>query len=202
MDELKRSNEAAFYYALLNLFGMTPRQVEDIAVAYFGTKATTVFTNVVGPKQQMYLAGQPVDKMMFSVPQSGRLALGCSIYSYNGGVTLGVMTDAGIIPDPERIIAAFDEEYALLSRIADGRIAAAAMAESQAASHSSGKRRSASRNKPAESLVLGDAATEGNALLNGVSLAQRIPCVALNRDGSQCRNLAREGNAYCYKHAH
>lgn len=154
MDELKQSNEAAFYYALLNLFGMTPRPVEDLAVAYFGTKATAVFTNVVGPRQQIYLAGQAVEQMMFWVPQSGRLALGTSIYSYNGGVTLGVTSDAGIIPDPERIVAAFDAELELLKRIAQGK------------------------------------ATE----------MARIPCIATNRDGSQCRNLARTNSAYCHRH--
>jgi len=206
MDELKRSNEAAFYYALLNLFGMTPRQVEDLAVTYFGTKATTVFTNVVGPRQQIYLAGQPVEQMMFWVPQSGRLALGCSIYSYNGGVTLGVTSDAGIIPDPERIVAAFAEEYALLGRIAEGRIAAAETAEArvnaqeQTAKGATAKRSASRGKKSIEGISIAGDATHILSR-NGAQPVQRIPCVALNRDGSQCRNLAREGTAYCYKHA-
>jgi hypothetical protein len=49
--------------------------------------------------------------MMFWVPQSGRLGMGISILSYNGGVTLGVITDAGLVPDPEMITARFEEEF-------------------------------------------------------------------------------------------
>lgn len=195
MDELKQSNEAAFYYALLGLFGMTPRQIEDMAVTYFGTKATAVFTNVVGPTQQIYLAGQPVEKMMFWVPQSGRLALGISIYSYNGGVTLGITTDQGIIPDPERIVAAFDAEYALLTRIADGRRAAA----ESTAERENGNAATLEKSSPMAPTSLNG---KIKPYTNGFHAQGRIPCVAINRDGSQCRNLARPGNAYCHRHAH
>ena len=41
---------------------------------------------------------------MFWVPQSGRLGLGISILSYNGEVMVGVASDAGLVPDPERIV--------------------------------------------------------------------------------------------------
>lgn len=171
MDALKQSGEAVFYYSLLNVFGVTPRQVEDLAVAYFGTKATAVFTNVIGPRETIYLAGQEVDKMMFWVPQSGRLALGISIYSYNGKVTLGVMTDAGIIPDPERIVAGFEEEFRLLQRVAEVQHAA------------------------------GELATGGgNGGATRTPAPVRIQCIATNRNGTPCRNLARQGAAYCHKH--
>jgi len=48
--------------------------------------------------------------VMFWVPQSGRLGLGISILSYAGGVMLGVATDEGLVPDPERIVAEFEKE--------------------------------------------------------------------------------------------
>lgn len=172
MDALKASGEAIFYYSLLNLFGLTPRSVEDVALAYFGSKATGVFTNVMGPRETIYLAGQEVEKMMFWVPQSGRLALGISIFSYNGKVTLGVMTDAGIIPDPERIVAGFDEEFQLLRRVAEVKRAA----DTQSANGGAGgAMRSAS--------------------------AMRMQCIATNRNGTPCRNLARPGASYCHLHA-
>jgi len=51
------------------------------------------------------------------VPQTGRIALGLSIISYNGKVWLGVATDEGLVPDPESIIAFFGDEFQeLLSR--------------------------------------------------------------------------------------
>jgi hypothetical protein len=48
--------------------------------------------------------------MMFWVPQSARLGLGVSILSYAGQVRLGIATDSGLVPDPESIIEAFQEE--------------------------------------------------------------------------------------------
>jgi hypothetical protein len=47
---------------------------------------------------------------MFWVPQSGRMGLGVSILSYAGGVTVGVAADAGLVPDPERLVADFERE--------------------------------------------------------------------------------------------
>jgi hypothetical protein len=60
---------------------------------------------------QLYLAGAPINTVMAWVPQSGRIALGVSIISYNGKVWLGIATDKGLVPDPEAIIAFFNVEY-------------------------------------------------------------------------------------------
>ena len=111
MDALKHSPEALVFFGLLNIFGMTPAQIEEPVVDLFGSKATAVMTNVAGPKETLYMAGQRIEDMMFWVPQSGRLGMGVSIMSYNGNVTLGVITDAGLVPDPEAITAAFQQEF-------------------------------------------------------------------------------------------
>jgi hypothetical protein len=75
-------------------------------------------TNVAGPRQPIHLAGLPATSLMFWVPQSGRLGLGVSILSYAGGVSLGVATDAGLIPDPEKILDGFRQEFDALARLA------------------------------------------------------------------------------------
>jgi hypothetical protein len=67
-------------------------------------------TNVPGPRQTLYLAGAPVRSIMFWVPQSARLGLGVSIISYAGEVRVGVVTDSGLVPDPDAIVAGFHEE--------------------------------------------------------------------------------------------
>jgi WS/DGAT/MGAT family acyltransferase len=110
MDDLKGSSEAVVTYAVLNGLGMTSPDVESAAVQFFGSKATAVMTNVPGPREQIYLAGSPLSGMMFWVPQSARLGLGVSILSYAGQVRIGVATDAGLIPDPDAIISAFQDE--------------------------------------------------------------------------------------------
>jgi diacylglycerol O-acyltransferase len=114
MEALKRSPEAYVFYGLLNFFGRTPAQVEEQAVNLFGSKATAVMTNVRGPTEQLYLAGNRIKNIMFWVPQSGRLGMGISIMSYCGQVTLGVITDAGLVPDPQTITAAFEREFHVL----------------------------------------------------------------------------------------
>ena len=114
MDGIKRSPEAAVFLGILNVFGRTPRPVEDLAVGIFGTKATLVMTNVAGPRQPLYIAGSLIDRMMFWVPHPGALGMGISILSYDDLVTLGVVADAGLVPDPEKITAEFNAEFARL----------------------------------------------------------------------------------------
>jgi diacylglycerol O-acyltransferase len=111
MDELKGSPEALVAFGLLSLMGLAPVEVEQLGLRFFGSKATAVLTNVPGPRQPLYMAGRKIDKVMFWVPQSGHLGLGISILSYNGGVMLGIATDAGLVPDPERIVEYFKVEF-------------------------------------------------------------------------------------------
>lgn len=114
MDRLKASPEALVVLGMLTIVGAAPSQVEELVVDILDRKATAVMTNVPGPRQQLYFAGSAIDHMMFWVPQSGRLGLGVSIFSYNGQVRLGVAGDSGLMPDPQRIIAAFHEELEAL----------------------------------------------------------------------------------------
>jgi WS/DGAT/MGAT family acyltransferase len=126
MDALKRSPEALVFLGLLNLFGRTPQQVEEPVVELFGSKATAVMTNVAGPRDALYIAGSRIADMMFWVPQAGRLGLGVSILSYAGGVTLGVIADAGLVPDPAAITAGFEAQFVQL--LADCREPVAGLA--------------------------------------------------------------------------
>ncbi|MFZ2359727.1 MAG: wax ester/triacylglycerol synthase family O-acyltransferase [Anaerolineae bacterium] len=114
MDDLKDSQEAVVAFGILNAIGMAPNEIENIVVNIFGAKATAVMTNVPGPRRQIYFAGAPVRQMMFWVPQSGRLGLGVSIFSYNDHVWLGVATDQGLAPNPETIVAYYQDEIAQL----------------------------------------------------------------------------------------
>ena len=111
MDGLKQSPEALVAFGVLSLMGLAPVEVEQVGLRFFGSKATAVLTNVPGPRQPLYLAGRKIDRVMFWVPQSGRLGIGISIISYGGGVMLGIATDARLVPDPERIVEAFKVEF-------------------------------------------------------------------------------------------
>ncbi len=125
MDGLKRSPEALVAFGVLSLMGLAPVEVEQVGLRFFGSKATTVLTNVPGPREPLYMAGRKIDRVMFWVPQSGRLGLGISIISYAGGVMLGIASDAGLVPDPERIVEAFKLELEATRKLAVTRRKAA-----------------------------------------------------------------------------
>ena len=117
MDALKRSTEPMAMRVLLDIFGRTPKAVEDLANQVFGSKTSLVLTNVAGPRNALYLAGVAIDRMLFWVPHPGRqLGMGISIMSYRGKATLAVIADARLVPDPEAITAEFNREFASMLR--------------------------------------------------------------------------------------
>ncbi len=120
MDALKRSPEAAATLVLFNILGYAPKSLEDLANQLFGSKASVVMTNVAGPRKTLYLAGIPIDRMMFWVPHPGKqLGMGISILSYKGMASLAVIADARLVPDPEAITTHFEREFEqMLRRVA------------------------------------------------------------------------------------
>jgi len=116
---------------------MTPSRLQSVALDFFGAKGTLVLTNVPGPRQRLYLAGQRLERVMFWVPQSGRLGLGVSILSYAGEVMVGVASDAGLVPDPHQIVTGFEAE---LARLVGGRRRRSAPARAPATENKSRQR--------------------------------------------------------------
>jgi len=108
---LKRSAEPIVVYGILKMLGMVPLAVQRMVVKIFAAKTTAVMTNVPGPREELYLAGKAVREIFFWVPQSGRVGLGISIFSYAGHVRLGLASDTGLVPDPELIVEGFHEEF-------------------------------------------------------------------------------------------
>lgn len=122
MDALKRSPEAQVMRLLFDIFGRGPKPLEDLANLIFGSKASIVMTNVAGPRAPLYFAGTEVDRMMFWVPHPGRqLGMGISIYSYRGQASLAVISDARLVPDPERITRQFNREFEAMRRSANAQ---------------------------------------------------------------------------------
>ncbi len=114
MIAVKGTPEAIVAMGLLYGMGLAPVVLERLLVGFFAPKASAVLTNVPGPRERISLAGCDVSRLMFWVPQSGRLAVGISLVSYAGNVVVGVMTDAGCVPDPESIVTGFEAELAAL----------------------------------------------------------------------------------------
>lgn len=187
MDGLKGSLEAPVAYGIVNLIGMATPQLQDVVVSVFGTKATAVMTNVIGPRERLYLAGAPLESLMFWVPQAARLGMGVSILSYAGEVRLGVMTDEGLVPDPGAIIDGFHAEFTELLRLAQET----AMTPSA---------------KAMTSMLDGALETLDVILAEGAEAAAPVPdaapeyCRSLTKAGQPCRNRPLHGSSFCHWH--
>lgn len=108
MEEIKGSPEGAIAYGVLDVMGRTPVQLERRLVDLFSTKGTAVMTNVPGPRRPVYLGGTPVRGILVWAPCSGGVSTSVSVFSYAGEITVGLMVDAGLVPDPDAIVADFE----------------------------------------------------------------------------------------------
>lgn len=111
MHALKGSYQPILAMGVLAAMGAGPKALQEALLHALSRKASAVMTNVPGPQQPLYLAGAKIDTLMFWVPQSGNIGMGVSILSYDGAVQFGLLTDRGLCPDPERIIARFGAEF-------------------------------------------------------------------------------------------
>jgi WS/DGAT/MGAT family acyltransferase len=117
MEEIKHGRDGAVSYGLLSVTGMTPEPVERRIIDVFTAKSTAVMTNVPGPPEPVYVAGTPVRTVLFWAPTSGHMGMSVSIFSYRGEVTIGLMVDAALVPDPDHIVTQLEREISALEKI-------------------------------------------------------------------------------------
>jgi WS/DGAT/MGAT family acyltransferase len=118
MDAIKKSPEAQVSLGVLAGLGVAADEIEQIAIDLFTRKATVMITNVAGPPARLHLVGKSVSSMVVWAPVSGHLGLGISFLSYAGALRVGVKADAGLVPDPEVLLEAFDAELEALRQVA------------------------------------------------------------------------------------
>jgi hypothetical protein len=88
---------------------------QDALLGLFSKKTTGVLTNVPGPREKLKFLGATLEQDLVWVPQYGTVGLGVSILSYGGGVQFGIISDADLCPEPQKIIEQFEPEFAKLS---------------------------------------------------------------------------------------
>jgi diacylglycerol O-acyltransferase / wax synthase len=118
MDAIKGSRDGPVSYGILGAVGHTPVGVEKRIVDMFSGKGTAVMTNVPGPRKTIYLAGVPIKTVLFWGPTSGHVGMSVAIFSYRGEVTVGLMADAKLVPDPDAIVAGLEAELNALAALA------------------------------------------------------------------------------------
>jgi WS/DGAT/MGAT family acyltransferase len=117
LARLRESPDSVVLFGALPDPGMTTSELEERALRLLGKKATAVVTHVAGPRGPIHLCGEEVYDLLHWVPMAGALGLGLSLVSYNKRVQLGVTTDAGLVPDPETIVAGFERSLAELEAL-------------------------------------------------------------------------------------
>lgn len=118
MAAIKGSREGPVSYAILKAMGLAPARVESRIVDIFTAKASAMTTNVPGPREQVYMAGTRVGAVLVWAPVSGSVGMTVSIFSYHDGVTIGLLVDAGLVPDPQAIARHAEEELVELAALA------------------------------------------------------------------------------------
>lgn len=117
MKTLKSSLQPVLAFGLMAAAGLL-RPEQQRLLNDFQRKATAVMTNVPGPSAPLQFCGSQVDRVMFWVPQSGDVGVGVSLLTYAGQVQFGLLTDAGLCPDPQAIVDAFEPEFQQLLTLA------------------------------------------------------------------------------------
>ena len=102
----------------LELIGHVPAPVESRLIDYFSAKGSMVLTNVPGPRRTLSIGGTPLAGVLVWAPCSGSIGMSVSIFSYAGKVTVGFLTDAGLVPDPGSLADATRAEVLRLARYA------------------------------------------------------------------------------------
>ncbi len=118
MRTIKESADAFVGFQVMKIMGLPPKALTKKGAKFFASKFTGILSNVPGPRQPLYFTDKKIKNMMFWVPRSGEVALGISIISYAGNVTLGIATDTRVAPDPEKITEYFSQEFSQLLQLA------------------------------------------------------------------------------------
>ena len=166
MDALKHSPEPLATRALLDLMGRLPKVLEDFSNDLFGRKASLVMTNVTGPREELYLAGAPIERMLAWAPHPGKqLGMAVSIFSYKGMAGLTVIGDAHLVPDPETITEEFNREFRKMQKT----IATADAAAGQSAKRKAPAKKAAASKTPAKKAPARTVAPKAKAAAKGSS---------------------------------
>jgi WS/DGAT/MGAT family acyltransferase len=112
MKHIKASDQGRVVFAWVSSLGTTPIEVVHLGIDRYAGMSSLIVTNVPGPKTPISIAGNEVTGLLFWVPTSGPVGVGLSLISYAGQLLVGIMVDAGLMPDVERFRQLLDEELA------------------------------------------------------------------------------------------
>ena len=111
MDIIKTSAEPLVTATTVQILMMLPEFISRSLIDFFSRKVSCVLSNVPGPQQTLYLGGQKIVEGIFFVPQRANIGVGLSIFSYGGGIRVGVYCDECVIPKPKEVVQEFEKNF-------------------------------------------------------------------------------------------
>lgn len=96
-----------------------------VADAEAGRGHQIVITNVPGPQDPLYLAGEAVAEVYPCIPLSGKRALAIGVTSYNSKVFFGIVADREAVPDVDVLAQCIEDALMELVETVEGRRARA-----------------------------------------------------------------------------
>ena len=192
MDHLKESPDAYVAFMVLSALGLSSASIATTASNFFANKASMVMTNVPGPREPLYFAGKKIENFIGWVPRSGRVGMGISIFSYAGKVGIGLVTDEGLVPDPETILQYFEDELDYLYEISKtGKVDVTPLIVGD-----KGK----SATKSAKAVMKGTPPQMEEAGAQADLSEKSGICIARTKSGGPCKRKPAPGFRYCSVH--
>ncbi|MFI5004255.1 MAG: wax ester/triacylglycerol synthase family O-acyltransferase [Solirubrobacterales bacterium] len=113
---LKSSGAALGAATMLDLAALAPPLLHaPIARSLYATRLFNVtITNVPGPRMPLHAFGAALREVYPLVPLAAQHAVGIAIFSYNGGVVLGLSADCDSTPDLGILVEGVEEGFAEL----------------------------------------------------------------------------------------
>jgi diacylglycerol O-acyltransferase len=121
MGRIKRSHEAVVDFGVQAVFSRLSRRLYRASIDLIANRAIGVLTNVPGPEEPLYVAGQRVEGMMGWAPLTAEQVMSFTIYSYAGKVFVGIAADAGLVPDHGQIVDGFADTFRRLTLLTAAR---------------------------------------------------------------------------------
>jgi WS/DGAT/MGAT family acyltransferase len=114
---LKHSAEPMVAFGVQRAIAGSPATIARRLTEFFTHKTIGQLTNVPGPRTALAMAGAPVRSIFGWVPTSGDQPLGISLFTYDGTLSVGVATDARMIPDPTHLAELVERRLGELSEV-------------------------------------------------------------------------------------
>jgi diacylglycerol O-acyltransferase len=120
MRRIKAGHEAVVDFGVQAAIARLGGRMYRAAVDLIANRAIGVLTNVPGPQQPLYAAGQRVDGMLGWAPVTSNQVMSFTVYSYDGKVFVGIAADRDRVPDHRTIVDGFGEAFRRLRAATEG----------------------------------------------------------------------------------